>query len=154
MKLRSFQRSWALRALLSTLLWSSPTVAKSEKPAITATKFDNSPYDLRYFDDSDVVLMQDYAEDAIFRSSDAGATWARAADIPKGAAWNLIMHPFDNKKHAPCDRHRAWTIDVSKQYRRLDAERAVPLDAAELAEGVTVWWSTGMPNHALLFLYT
>lgn len=98
MKLRSAVRSWALSALLSTLLWTPPSVAKSDEPAITATKFANSPYDLRYFDDSDVVLMQDYTEDAIFRSSDAGATWARAADIPKGSAWNLIMHPFDNMR--------------------------------------------------------
>ena len=42
---------------------------------------------------------------------------------------------------------------LSKQYRRLDSGRAVPLHAAELAEGVTVWLSTGMPNHAMPLLY-
>lgn len=99
MRLKGFKPSWALgNLLLSTLLYSAPSVAKSDEPSVQATQFSNSPYDLRYFDDSDVVLMQDYTEDAIFRSPDAGATWARVGDIPEGVAWNLIMHPYDNKR--------------------------------------------------------
>lgn len=83
--------------LLTTLLWSGSRAAK-DAPAISSKKFDHSPYDLRYFDDSDVILMQDYVEDAIYRSADAGATWDKIKAIPDGAAWSLTMHPFDNTR--------------------------------------------------------
>lgn len=100
MRLKGCQApSWAvINILLTALFLTSTLAAAGRKPAIYTTEFANSPYDLRYFDDSDVILMQDYVEDAIFRSDDAGAHWAKVKDIPEGAALTLVMHPFDNKR--------------------------------------------------------
>ncbi len=104
---------------------SSSLAKKDDKePSVTATKFANSPYDLRYFDDSDVILMQDYTEDAVYRSDDAGESWAKVNDIPGGKAWSLIMHPFDNKSAYVLtedtthwrteDRGNSWTEFLTK----------------------------------------
>lgn len=86
---------WSL--LLTTLLCSTSYAAK-DAPAVTSNKFEHAPYDLRYFDDSDVILLQDYNGDTIYRSSDAGEKWAKVSAIPDGTAWSLVMHPFDKKR--------------------------------------------------------
>lgn len=100
MRLKGCQSGgWAIASfVLSTLLLSSRPIAASSEPKVSTTEFANAPYDLHYFDDSDILLMQDYVEDAIFRSDDAGANWSKVKDIPEGEALSLIMHPYDNKR--------------------------------------------------------
>lgn len=79
----------------STALVSLASAAK-DKPTITATTFDNEPYEIQYFPDSDVILIQDVGRQ-LWRSPDAGATWHKV-EI-KGLSPNydtfLVMHEFD-----------------------------------------------------------
>jgi hypothetical protein len=98
MRLRVSEAALSWRSLLLTTLLYGASYAAKDAPSVVSNQFLHSPYDLRYFDDSDVILMQDYVEDAIYRSPDAGASWAKVKDIPDGAAWSLIMHPFDKTR--------------------------------------------------------
>ncbi|KAH8840921.1 vacuolar protein sorting/targeting protein PEP1 [Pyricularia oryzae] len=85
-------------ALLTASLWSHPLLAASDDPAFKTTKLDHYPFNLNYFEDSDIVLYQDEARGTISRSEDAGATWTLVKDIEEGKAFQLVMHPFDRKR--------------------------------------------------------
>jgi photosystem II stability/assembly factor-like uncharacterized protein len=112
--------------LLATLLYGTSCAAK-DGPVVTSNKFANSPYDLRYFDDSDVLLMQDFNEDAIFRSSNAGESWDKVAAIPEGVSAALVMHPFDNKRAYVLteDVTHFRTEDRGKTWTKFDT-RSIP----------------------------
>ncbi|ORY56692.1 vacuolar protein sorting/targeting protein PEP1 [Pseudomassariella vexata] len=73
----------------------SKTEAKNT-PDVKATDFEHFPTNLNYFQDSDVVLFQDLNAGAIWRSPDAGATWAKVDEIDK--AFVLIMHQYDSNR--------------------------------------------------------
>lgn len=98
MRLRVAEAVPGWRSLLLAALLYGTSCAAKDAPVITSNKFVNSPYDLRYFDDSDVILMQDFNEDAIFRSANAGESWDKVAAIPEGVSASLVMHPFDNTR--------------------------------------------------------
>lgn len=101
MKLRILEAATAWRGLLlATLLYSSPICAADNKktPAVTATKFDERPVNIKYFKDSDTVLFQDFMANTIYRSENAGETWDMIKDIPTGEGWDLWMHPVDLKR--------------------------------------------------------
>lgn len=89
-------RSWAVASLL--LSSASTSVAKKDKPDITANVFEHVPQNLQYFEDTDVILFQDFQTNVVYRSGDAGETWKVVKDIPEGDAWDLWMHPYDNKR--------------------------------------------------------
>lgn len=90
---------WRSAFLATTLLLSATTAAaKKDKPEITVNPFDDVPQNLQYFEDSDVVVFQDYQKNVVFRSDDAGESWKQVKDIPDGKAWDLWMHPYDSKR--------------------------------------------------------
>jgi hypothetical protein len=98
MRLRLLSAVPGWQSLLVSTLLLSVSYAKKDGPRISSTTFANSPYDLEYFDDSDVILMQNYGEDAIYRSDNAGESWKKIEDIPAKRAQSLIMHPFDKSR--------------------------------------------------------
>jgi photosystem II stability/assembly factor-like uncharacterized protein len=98
MRLRLLEAATGWRSLLLATLLCSSAYAKKDAPRVTSNKFENPPYELSYFDDSDVVMFQDYTDNSVYRSADAGENWAKLKDIPEDKAWILVMHPFDNKK--------------------------------------------------------
>jgi Sortilin, neurotensin receptor 3, len=74
------------------------TLAKNDAPRLTHTAFMNLPENPEYFDDSDVIMVQDWVEDAVYRTEDAGESWKNIDDFAEEAAWTMYMHPFDKKR--------------------------------------------------------
>ncbi|KAM7222639.1 hypothetical protein V8F06_002133 [Rhypophila decipiens] len=111
-------------ALLASVLWATPLLAKKEHPNIEVTAFDQQPRNLNYFQDSDVVLFQDISENNVYRSDDGGVKWKQVDDVKDGAAWFLFMHEFDSerayiitqgtKHYRTHDRGKSWTVFETK----------------------------------------
>ncbi|CAL3967351.1 unnamed protein product [Diplocarpon coronariae] len=91
--------------LLSTLLCSA--WAKKDQPKVKSKKFDFVPYNVRYFDDSDVLLIEDGIKHDIYRSQDTGETWEKV-EGPSGQVLELSMHPYD--------KNRAYIITVQNTH--------------------------------------
>lgn len=110
--------------------------AKSDGPRITKTRFENTPTNLFYFDDSDVVLVQDRDEANVWRSDDAGETWKIVDDNgQKGQVWDVWPHPFDNKKAYMLGvQHIHWvTEDRGLTWRKFETEATPTLFRAPFA---------------------
>ncbi|KAK7951868.1 vacuolar protein-sorting protein BRO1 [Apiospora aurea] len=80
-------------SLLQVLL--VPAAEAKDEPAITVTDFDHNPMNINYFKGSDTVLFQDQDTGSIYRSTDAGAKWAKVDEIGEGKAYALVMHEFE-----------------------------------------------------------
>ncbi|ETS86782.1 Vacuolar protein sorting/targeting protein 10 [Pestalotiopsis fici W106-1] len=90
--------SWPKQLFALTLLWQLfllPAVDAKADPNIVVTDFDHYPFNLNYFPDSDVVLFQDQSAGVVWRSADAGASWAKVDGVDEGKAATLIMHQYD-----------------------------------------------------------
>ncbi|KAI0124653.1 vacuolar protein sorting/targeting protein 10 [Xylariales sp. AK1849] len=94
--------SWRRMLLVTFLLWQVLMVlvtdAKKDAPTVTVNNFDRYPLNLNYFQDSAVILFQDQTAGTIYRSADAGVTWAKVDAITDGKAFVLIMHEFDSNR--------------------------------------------------------
>jgi len=100
-------------ALLASALWAAPLAAKKDHPTFAVKAFDNKPRNLNYFADSEVVVYQDADDNNVYRSPDAGTTWARVDAVAEGKAWMLFMHEFNAE--------RAYIItQTTKHYRTAD----------------------------------
>jgi hypothetical protein len=84
--------------LLSGLLCSSGAAAKKDKPSVHTSSFPFWPYNVNYFDDSDVLLFEDFNDHVVFRSTNAGVSWDKVSSVPAGKEMELTMHRFDNKR--------------------------------------------------------
>lgn len=92
--------------------------AKKDTPGVVVKKLDNLPFNLQYFEDSNVVLFEDDRAQKVYRSEDAGETWD-VLDQAAGTLLELNMHPFDPKRAyiissdtthwATDDRGKTWT---------------------------------------------
>lgn len=114
-------RGWAApswRLLLLALLAMPAVVCADDKPEVTVTTIDNPPFNLAYFEDSDVVMFRDKVEKAVYRSEDAGKSWGKVKDIPDGSVEYFIPHPHDFntafalsmglKHYKTTDRGKSW----------------------------------------------
>lgn len=87
-----------LRAVwLLLLVYITAVVAKKDKPDIAKTKFDSVPVNLFYFEDSDVVILQDLVPEIVYRSTDAGASWKKITGIESDEGLRIWPHPYNNK---------------------------------------------------------
>lgn len=101
------------RSLLFSTLLCTGAWAKKDKPTVHSKKFDFIPYNVNYFDDSDVLLFEDGASHNVWRSTDAGESWDKVDGVPEGKMLELSMHPFDKK--------RAYIImDQTTHYKTAD----------------------------------
>lgn len=87
-------------ALLLASLWMSPLqlVLAKDEPSFYVKQFDHYPQNLNYFQGTDIILFQDIYTQNVWRSANGGVTWGIPNDIPQGQAFNLVLHPFDNKR--------------------------------------------------------
>jgi photosystem II stability/assembly factor-like uncharacterized protein len=95
---RSLNSATGWRSLFAATLLATSTSAKKDSPGITSTKFKHALQNVEYFDDSNVVLFQDWVENAVYRTDDAGESWNKVTGIPAHEAWSMYIHPFDNKR--------------------------------------------------------
>jgi hypothetical protein len=109
--------------LYSTLLISS-VLAKEDKPSVTSRKFDFVPYNVNYFDDSDVLLFEDGISHNVWRSEDAGETWNEVESIPNGVMLELSMHPFHKERaYIITNQKSHWmTSDRGKTWKEFFAD--------------------------------
>lgn len=94
--------SRALRAILLLglcLCLQFATAAKSNGPLVSETRFDSVPVNLFYFDDSHVVIVEDFWTGKVFRSADSGSTWTNVTDIDykSSSGTKITPHPYNNK---------------------------------------------------------
>lgn len=110
MRLRKLLNATSWRSLLvGTLLISSSTVsAKNEQPSVKSTKFEHVPENLLYFEDSDVIVFQDWITNNVIRSNNAGESWETIKAIPDGQSYIIYLHPFDSK--------RAYVLSEGKKH--------------------------------------
>ncbi|KAL2005236.1 hypothetical protein VTN00DRAFT_2446 [Thermoascus crustaceus] len=118
--------------LLLALL-SQPSVAKkSDGPKITATRFDNEPVGLFYFEDSDTILFQDADAGVVYQSFDGGEEWDVVDDEEgkmRGQVLALWRHPFDNKKAyiLGADGRHWVTTDQAKTWTAFELDAKLPI---------------------------
>jgi hypothetical protein len=84
--------------LVAGLLCASSAAAKTDKPSVHLSNFPFWPSNVRYFDDSDVLLFEDHNDRVVYRSTDAGVSWNVVSDVPAGKLWKIRMHQYDNKR--------------------------------------------------------
>lgn len=110
---------WRLLLLvLGLTLWPAVVVAK-DKPNVVVTSFEHPPVNLRYFEDSDIIVFHDRDERSVYRSDDAGASWSVVDAVPEHEAEYLIMHQFEPSTafiltksathYKTQDRGKSWT---------------------------------------------
>lgn len=61
-------------------------------------EFDFVPYNVNYFEDSDVILFENPISHNVYRSDDAGVSWGIVDGVPEGELMELTMHEFDRQK--------------------------------------------------------
>ena len=93
--------------MLAVLLSSTCTSAK-DGPRIYKTQFDTPPTNLQYFDDSDIILVQERDRGIVWRSEDAGKSWKQIEDIDEKEASEVWLHPYNNQI--------AYTIGTKNQH--------------------------------------
>ncbi|KAI8629280.1 Oligoxyloglucan reducing end-specific cellobiohydrolase [Xylariaceae sp. FL1651] len=82
--------------LLVTLLSTASTVHAKDEPTIVVNEFKKPPNNLNYFEDSNVILFQEAESPrTVWRSTDGGATWAKAQGIDHDNAVAIVMHKYD-----------------------------------------------------------
>ncbi|RKF64479.1 Vacuolar protein sorting/targeting protein 10 [Erysiphe neolycopersici] len=103
----------------------STTFGRNEKPRLQINKFDFMPYNVNYFDKSDIILFIDPLTNDLYRSSNAGETWSIPKDIPRGTAISLIMHPWEPSRAYIIteDRLHWMTYNRGESWRRFEVER-------------------------------
>ncbi|MCJ1297587.1 vacuolar protein sorting/targeting protein PEP1 [Hypocenomyce scalaris] len=95
MRLRNPSTMLILPLVVLLSVWCAQ--ARKDGPRISKTKFENPTSNLFYFEDTDVLLVQDRDAGNVWRSDDAGETWDKVKDVDEGEAWDLWPHPYDNK---------------------------------------------------------
>ncbi|SLM40665.1 signal sequence binding protein [Lasallia pustulata] len=121
MRLRSPPTMLILPLVILLSVWCAHA---KDGPRISSTSFDNPPSNLFYFEDTDILLMQDRDAGNVWRSEDAGETWERVKDVDDGEAWDLWKHPYDNKvAYVLGMETRHWvTEDQGKSWRTFETE--------------------------------
>jgi Sortilin, neurotensin receptor 3, len=107
------------RSLLYSTLLLTGAWAKKDTPSVKSTKFAFIPYNVNYFDDSDVLLFEDAISHNVYRSDNAGEDWSVVDGVPEGRLLELTMHQYDKKRayiitnerthYKTDDRGETWT---------------------------------------------
>jgi hypothetical protein len=121
--------------LLPTLLCSGGALAKKDKPSVNLLSFDFIPYNVQYFDDSNVLLFEDVLTHVLYRSDDAGVSWAKVPGLPEGIMMELSMHPYDNKRaYMITDAKSHWlTRDRGQTWEEFNTDALASIFRAPLA---------------------
>lgn len=106
-------------------LGSNPASAKkSDGPEIIATKFENEPKNLFYFEDTDTIVFQDSAVLDVYISYDAGEKWevVNPNKEMSGHVLTILAHPWDKKKaYILGGEGKHWvTEDTGKSWKSVE----------------------------------
>ncbi|KAG9238283.1 hypothetical protein BJ875DRAFT_451561 [Amylocarpus encephaloides] len=103
---------WRNLLLCSAFLGSS--WAKKDAPGVEQSTFDFIPIGVNYFEDSDTLMFIDPHKANAYRSEDAGATWTQVEGVPDGQLFELILHPYDNKRAYIITRERTHYLTTNR----------------------------------------
>lgn len=120
--------------LVSALLCTSSVSAKKDKPSIHLSNFPFWPYNVQYFDDSDVLLFEDGLDHIVYRSTDAGVSWDKVTAVPAGELLEMTMHPYDNERaYIITDKRSHWmTKDKGEHWEEFYTDAQASLFRAAL----------------------
>ena len=108
---------------------------KDGGPRIESTKFKTPPTNLLWFDDTDILLLQEKEVNLIWRSDDAGVSWNKVDDIdPDDEPEEVWLHPYNNKiAYALSRSSRQWvTRDQGETWTAFELDADVtPTDFRE-----------------------
>lgn len=111
--------SWTTLLLLLLLAFSA--FAKDDRPKINKKRFDTRPFDVKYFEDTDVIITLEEAG-KLWRSDDGGIEWHKAADVDQGNVVSFWMNPNHNEwAYALGRNYKHWvTKDKGKSWREFE----------------------------------
>jgi hypothetical protein len=112
------------RSLLFTSLLLTGAWGKKDKPTVKSKKFDFIPFNVNYFQDSDVLLFEDGISHNVYRSEDAGENWDMVKGGPEGKLLQLVMHEYDRKRAyiITNDLTHYMTDDLGKTWKSFHAD--------------------------------
>lgn len=96
-----FRSTSAIMLWLPLVILFSVWCAHAKKdggPRIEKKEFQTAPGNLLWFDDTDILLVQEREQGLVWRSDDAGRSWDKVKEIDEGQADEVWLHPYDNKK--------------------------------------------------------
>ena len=118
--LSRFSRVDSLFNLTSLLLFlfACSALAKDGIPKIKRTQFESIPFDVKYFEDTDVVVVLEQAG-KLWRSNDGGIEWHKADNIDQGNIASFWMNPYHKDwAYAFGAKGKHWvTNDKGKSWR-------------------------------------
>lgn len=91
--------------LLLVLLIQPVAAKKKDGPKVTATRVNNEPFGLFYFEDSDTVVFHDLEEASLQCSFDGGERW----EAVQGEDGSMVGQVAAVYRH-PYDKHRAYAL--------------------------------------------
>jgi photosystem II stability/assembly factor-like uncharacterized protein len=107
------------------LLFSVWSVQAKDAPVINKKAFESMPYDVKYFEDSDVILTLEESGE-FWRSDDAGANWHKPEDID-GRVIAYYMHPINKERAYALGIEEHWfTKDKGKSWTKFNTDRVAP----------------------------
>ncbi|KAF1969163.1 vacuolar protein sorting/targeting protein 10 [Bimuria novae-zelandiae CBS 107.79] len=94
--------------------------AKKDAPLVETTDFDSELFNIFYFDDSDVAMLMKLDTETVYRSADAGKTWAEQKGM---RTIGIVKNPFDKNVAVVLGENKHWiTYDKGEKWNEFTTE--------------------------------
>lgn len=94
--------------------------AKKDAPLVEPTDFDSELVNIFYFDDSDVAMLVHLNSETVYRSKDAGKSWAEQKGM---RTIGIIKNPFDKNVAVVLGEKKHWiTYDQGEKWSEFETE--------------------------------
>ena len=94
--------------------------AKKDAPLVETTDFESELVNLFYFDDSDVAMLVEFESEKIYRSTDAGKSWAEQKGM---RTIGIIKSPYDKNVAIVLGEKKHWiTYNQGEKWHDFETE--------------------------------
>lgn len=98
----------------------APWAAAKDAPLVETTDFDSELLNLFYFDDSDVAMFVKFDSEKVYRSEDAGKSWAEQKGM---RTIGIVKNPFDKNVAVALGEQKHWiTYDQGAHWDEFHTE--------------------------------
>lgn len=103
--------------------------AKKDEPLVKETDFSSELLNIFYFDDSNVAMLVELDSEKVFRSTDAGKSWAQVKDDGKDMRTiGIVRNPFDkNVAVVLGEREHFITYNQGEKWNKFKSEETPSL---------------------------